>query len=313
MCITQGLDLVEFRSTTSFEHFREAGPPLAKLVDYKKLRDERRQVLGTAFKSSAETNCRREHQAAVERGRAAAGEGFCCLGRQEQAHLKVAPLFLKKLASCAVTSFKETKGRLWQTMGHRLEGRMPADRTLFRCCPWMDECIVSALRKERKGLHIAVPAYVSNQESSTGAASSSGLQEDRQESRAEALGHVGRQFQNHGSEASSLESTTAQMGNSSSSERDTGGRDRKGEPELGSRQAKKQRQQERQQQRGPAKKEKVKELFFGTKIAKHDIEVRLKKARQWLSDGLKHVSGAATDRSEWLSVNRVDLLKKARQ
>uniref|UniRef100_A0A7S3VLZ2 Translation initiation factor 3 N-terminal domain-containing protein n=1 Tax=Dunaliella tertiolecta TaxID=3047 RepID=A0A7S3VLZ2_DUNTE len=228
MCITQGLDLVEFRSTTSFEHFREAGPPLAKLVDYKKLRDERR----------------REHQAAVERGRAAAGEGPALADDGSQ-------------------------------IGGQDARRQDSLQELH------------AAMEKGKQAGRAATGLKADQESSTGAASSSGLQEDRQESRAEALGHVGRQFQNHGSEASSLESTTAQMGNSSSSERDTGGRDRKGEPELGSRQAKKQRQQERQQQRGPAKKEKVKELFFGTKIAKHDIEVRLKKARQWLSDGLK--------------------------
>lgn len=40
-------------------------------------------------------------------------------------------------------------------------------------------------------------------------------------------------------------------------------------------------------QKGPAKKEKVKEMFFSPKIAPHDIEHRLKRARQWLTDGLK--------------------------
>lgn len=47
-----------------------------------------------------------------------------------------------------------------------------------------------------------------------------------------------------------------------------------------------QQPQQQQQQQGK-KKEKVKEVFFGPKIAHHDIEVRLKKARQWLMDGLK--------------------------
>ncbi len=56
----------------------------------------------------------------------------------------------------------------------------------------------------------------------------------------------------------------------------------------GGRQAKQQQQQQQQQQqRLLVKKEKVKEVFFGPKIAGHDIEVRLKRARQWLSEGRK--------------------------
>ncbi|KAF5838111.1 hypothetical protein DUNSADRAFT_3361 [Dunaliella salina] len=217
----QGLDLVEFKSTTTFEHLRDAGPPFANLVDYKKLRDERR----------------REHQAAVERGRAAAGAGPALAddGSQSGGH-----------------------GRRQDSM-QELHAAMEKGRQAGRA---------AASETGDNGASMGVP-------------SSTGSREDLQGSRAEASGRVGRLFQDHDREASSLESTATQTDSSrSSSEKDAGGRESEGVSELGSPQTKKQRQQ-----RG--KKEKVKELFFGTKIAPHDIEVRLKKARQWLSDGLK--------------------------
>ena len=88
-------------------------------------------------------------------------------------------------------------------------------------------------------------------------------------------------------EAGQANSSSSSSSSNSSSSSSNNGRSTGGRLAKQQQQQEQQQQQQQQQQRMPAKKEKVKEVFFGPKIAPHDKEVRLKRARQWLVDGMK--------------------------